>query len=35
MNRKPGLPFNFETYYPDAVDPWSDSYRFKICVPLC
>lgn len=34
MNRKPGLPFNFERYYPDAGDPYSDEYRFRIFVPL-
>ncbi len=31
---KPTLPFNFEVYYNDAGDPYADSYRFKICVPL-
>jgi predicted transcriptional regulator YdeE len=34
MDRKPALPFNFESYYPDAGDPYSDSYRFRICIPL-
>ena len=34
MDRKPGLPFNFETYYPDAGNPWDDGYRFRISVPL-
>lgn len=34
LDRKPSLPFNFESYYPGAGDPWSDGYRFRICVPL-
>ncbi len=34
MDRKPILPFNFETYYPDAGDPYASDYHFRICVPL-
>jgi AraC family transcriptional regulator len=34
MDRRPTLAFNFERYLPDAGDPWSDVYRFDICVPL-
>jgi len=34
MDRKPSLPFNFETYYPDAGDPYASDYRFRIYVPL-
>jgi predicted transcriptional regulator YdeE len=34
MERKPILPFNFETYYPDAGDPYAKDYRFRICIPL-
>lgn len=34
MDLKPTMAFNFERYRPDAGDPWSDAYRFDICVPL-
>ena len=34
MDRKPAMAFNFERYHADAGDPWSDAYRFDICVPL-
>lgn len=34
LARRPAQPFNFETYFEDAGDPYSSSYRFKICIPL-
>lgn len=34
MDRKPSLPFNFEWYFEDSGDPYSQEYRFKICVPV-
>ena len=34
LDRRPALAFNFERYLPDAGDPWSEAYRFDICVPL-
>jgi len=34
LDRKPALSFNFEVYFEDAVDPYSDAFRFKICVPV-
>lgn len=34
MDRKPSLPFNFEWYFEDSCDPYSENYRFKICVPV-
>lgn len=34
LDRKPSLPFNFEYYFEDAGDPYSEDFRFKICVPV-
>lgn len=34
LDRKPVLPFNFEHYFDDSGDPYSDGYSFKICVPI-
>lgn len=34
LDRKPSLPFNFEWYFQDAGDPYSEEFRFKICVPV-
>jgi len=34
MTEKPVLPFNFESYLEGAGDPYSEDYRFSICVPI-
>jgi predicted transcriptional regulator YdeE len=33
-DRRPTMPFNFERYFEDAPDPFSDSYSMQICVPV-